>query len=447
MERGTVGITCQNWPRLKPHAPRPTILLSAFRRVPLASAFVRAKEIIALALDPTRLLAAQGLNPDPWQRELLFSQARFLLLNCSRGAGKTRVTSVLALHTALFQRDSLVLLVSRAQRQARELLRYCKQGYHAVGRPLRAVKHNAGELEFANGSRIIALPGSESTIRGYQGVNLLILDEAARIPRDLIAAVSPMVAVARGRQIWLSTPFGRAGTFWREWHDLGAPWVRFRIPWQQCPRLDAAFIEDERRRFGDSWVAQEYECSFESREGLVYPDFAQALVAECPPARHAYRYGGIDWGWHAPFAAVWGFRDHDDVLWIEAERYRRDTSLQDHAAALPRRVDWYADPASPTEIDALRLAGHRVHEAFNGIRVGIQAVTARVRTGRLRIVQRACPNLCAEAGLYRYPSADETGADSENPVDADNHALDALRYLVCGIDKRFIAKQRVVSGD
>jgi Terminase large subunit, T4likevirus-type, N-terminal len=406
---------------------------------------VIARKAVALTLDPTLFLAAQGLMADPWQRELLFSQARFTLLNCSRGAGKTRVTSVLALHTALFQPNSLVLLVSRAQRQARELLRYCKQGYHAAGQPVRAVKYNAGELEFANGSRIIALPGSESTIRGYQGVNLLILDEAARIPNDLIAAVSPMVAVARGRQIWLSTPFGKAGTFWREWHDLNGPWVRFRIPWQHCLRLDAAFIEDERRRFGESWVAQEYECSFEKREGLVYPDFAQALVASCPAAGDAYRYGGIDWGWHAPFAAVWGFRDHDDVLWIEGERYLRGTSLQEHAAALPRRVDWYADPESPTEADAFRLAGHKVHKAFNGIRLGIQAVTARLRTGRLRVVQRSCPNLCNEAGLYRYPSADEKDADSEKPVDADNHALDALRYLVCGIDQRFIAKQRAVN--
>jgi len=404
---------------------------------------VNPRNFLALALDPTRLLAAQRLTADPWQRELLLSPARFVLLNCSRGAGKTRVTSVLALHTALFQPHSLVLLISRAQRQARELLRYCKQGYHAIGRPIRAVKHNEGELEFANGSRIIALPGSESTIRGFQGVNLLVVDEAARVPDALIAAVSPMVAVARGRQIWLSTPFGKTGQFCREWHASDSPWARFRIPWQQCPRLDADFLDEERRRFGDRWVAQEYECSFETMERLVYPDFAQALVASCPPAGNARRHGGIDWGWNAPFAALWGFLDHDDVLWIEGERYLRGTPLHEHAAALPRRVEWYADPAGATEINAFRVANHKVFKAFKEIRVGIQAVTARLRTGRLRVHQTACPNLCAEAGLYRYPGADEQDAAGENPIDADNHALDALRYLVCGIDRRFLARQRV----
>jgi hypothetical protein len=406
---------------------------------------VNSRTFLSLALDPTRLLTAQGLTADPWQRELLLSRARFLLLNCSRGAGKTRVTSVLALHTALFQPGSLVLLISRAHRQARELLRYCKQGFHAVSRPLRAVKHNEGELEFANGSRILALPGSESTIRGFQGVNLLIIDEAARVPDALIASVSPMVAVARGRQVWLSTPFGKSGLFYREWHATESPWARYRIPWQQCPRLDADFIAEERRRFGDSWVAQEYECSFESRQGLVYPEFAQALVASCPEPGDLRRQGGIDWGWHAPFAAIWGFRDHDDVLWIDGERYLPGTPLQEHAAALPRRVEWHADPAGATEISAFRLAGHKVFKAFKEIRVGIQAVTARLRTGRLRVLASACPHLCAEAGLYRYPGPDEQQGDSENPVDANNHALDALRYLVCGIDRRFIARQRVLS--
>jgi hypothetical protein len=125
---------------------------------------MNARDLLALALDPAQILAAQRLTPDPWQRELLLSPARQLLLNCSRGAGKTRVTSALALHTALFRPRSLVLLLSRAQRQAGELLHYCKQGYRAVGWPQAAVKRSETQLAFANGSRMIALPGSENTI-------------------------------------------------------------------------------------------------------------------------------------------------------------------------------------------------------------------------------------------------------------------------------------------
>src|SRR5271169_4443217 len=72
---------------------------------------------LALALDPSLILQAQGMQPDAWQREFLLCPSRFVLLNCCRGAGKTRTTSALALHTALFKPGSLTLLISKAQRQ------------------------------------------------------------------------------------------------------------------------------------------------------------------------------------------------------------------------------------------------------------------------------------------------------------------------------------------
>src|SRR4051812_269756 len=131
--------------------------------------------LLAASLDPPRILMAQGLTPDPWQREFLFSPARDILLNCSRGAGKSRVGSALALHTALLRQRSLVLLVSRSLRQSSELFRYVKQGYRAMERPLEAIKDNECQLELANGSRVVALPGREETIRSFQGVTLLIL--------------------------------------------------------------------------------------------------------------------------------------------------------------------------------------------------------------------------------------------------------------------------------
>lgn len=71
-------------------------------------------------LDPTRNLRAKGMTVDPWQRDLLLSTDRQILLNCSRSAGKSETESALALHTALFRPHTFVLLISRAQRQAHE---------------------------------------------------------------------------------------------------------------------------------------------------------------------------------------------------------------------------------------------------------------------------------------------------------------------------------------
>src|SRR5262249_4790013 len=114
------------------------------------------------------------------------------------------------------------------------------------------------------------------------------------------------------------------------------------------------FIAEERRALGESWVRQEYECEFTALEGLVYPDFARALVAGEPaalaagscrlhPAANAAGspgrpVGGIDFGWRNPFAAVWGVLDKNDVLWITHERYGSQTPLHERAAALPRGI-------------------------------------------------------------------------------------------------------------
>jgi hypothetical protein len=394
---------------------------------------------LALALDPARMLTAQGLTPDAWQRELLFSNARDVLLCCSRGAGKSRVTSALALHTGLFKPRSLVLLVSRSLRQATELFRYVKEGYRALDRPIEALKENECQLEFRNRSRIVALPGREETIRSFQGVQLLILDEAARIPDELYSSVSPMTGVSGGRTVCLSTPFGQRGFFWREWHNDQVDWTRIRIPWQLCPRLTPAFIDNERRKFGDAWIRQEYECSFEARQGLVYPDFPLALedlrAAGPPGADNVRRAGGIDFGFRNPFAAIWGFVDRQDVLHILGEVYKSQASLNTLAELLPRGVTWYADPAGAREIAEFRAAGHVVLPGINKLRLGIQAVTARLRTGRLKVDQRNCPNLVQEARLYRY-EAD----GGEDPVDKDNHALAALRYLITRLDAHTLAK-------
>ena len=104
-------------------------------------------------------------------------------------------------------------------------------------------------------------------------------------------------------------------------------------------------------------------------------------------------------------------------------------------------MNWVADPAGATEIAELRAAGLTVRKGDNDIRMGVAAVTARIRTGRLKVCRR-CNNLCAEAKLYRYPTSSERQRVGEKPIDDHNHALGALRYLISKIDARFIARLR-----
>jgi hypothetical protein len=145
------------------------------------------------------------------------------------------------------------------------------------------------------------------------------------------------------------------------------------------------------------------------------------------------KVGGIDFGFRNPFAAVWGVLDRDDVLWLTREHYQRNQPLSHHAQHLPRDYRWYADPSGAADICELTRAGFTISAAKNALRPGIAAVTARLHSGRLKLLPGACPNLLAEAELYRY-SDDATDRRAESPLDENNHALAALRYLVLALD-------------
>ena len=381
-----------------------------------------------------------GLAPDPWQVEVLEAGHPRLLLNCCRQAGKSTVVAVLGLVEALFKPMTKVVIVSRSHRQSKELFRQVTFFHQLLGGKL-VQRQTAEELEFTTMSRIVCLPCSEETIRGYAHVDLLIIDEAARVPDDLYRAVRPMLAVSQGRLICLSTPYGKRGFFYEAWANGKDDWARIEIAADKIPRIAPAFLEQERRALGESWYRQEYCCSFEALEGLVYPDFGRCEVERLPEGLQIEglrQVGGIDFGFRNPFAALWGVVDRDGVLWLVGEHYDRQKPLSYHAGFLPRGVMWYADPSGASDIAELRCAGFQVQAGNNALRTGIAAVSGRLANGTLKVVKGRCPNLLAEASLYRYGDT-PTEKMAEVPMDEHNHALAALRYLISKLDARQMA--------
>src|SRR5262249_15240335 len=122
-----------------------------------------------------------NLQPDPWQLQVLEGNHRRLLLNCARQSGKSTVVAILALLQALLWRDVVILLPSRGQRQSAELSRVVARAARRLNAPYMK-RCTAFELELHTGSRIISLPCSADTIRGFAGVRMLVIDEAARVP-------------------------------------------------------------------------------------------------------------------------------------------------------------------------------------------------------------------------------------------------------------------------
>jgi hypothetical protein len=255
-----------------------------------------AAAFLAAGLDPVQLARQAGIAPDPWQQAVLRSTSPRILLNCSRQSGKSTITALAALHQALFVPSSLILLLSPGLRQSAELFKKVVDAYRALGRPVRGRTETVLRLELANNSRIVALPGTESTIRGYSGAALLVVDEASRVDDGLYLSTRPMLAVSGGRLILLSTPWGKRGIFHREWTE-GAGWERYEIPASLCPRIAPAFLAEERVALGEWWYRQEYECQFSDTSDQV---FSTELIRSAVSAEVTPLFGGLADGVAAP---------------------------------------------------------------------------------------------------------------------------------------------------
>jgi len=133
-------------------------------------------------------------------------------------------------------------------------------------------------IELKNGSKIIALPcGPDgATLRGYTA-DLVVMDEAAFMPEDVIASVIfPMLATTNGTAIMLSTPWGRNHIFYRSFknQDYWSQHVRA----EDCPLISKEFLEEQRRTIGDLRFKMEYEAEFVEEENSF---FSQDLIREC----------------------------------------------------------------------------------------------------------------------------------------------------------------------
>ncbi len=223
---------------------------------------------LAAGLDPTLMASKAGvLELDPWQREALAAQGNLLIL-AARQTGKTTVIALKALHTALYRPDATVLIVTPSQRQSVEMLRRVKSFYARLGRPIPTDGESQTTLVLHNRSRVVALPANDAGIRGYT-VDLLILDEAARIDDDLWAAVAPMVAVSGGTICAMSTPYGARGFFYEQWRN-GRGWHRIKITAQQCARIEPEFLADQRATMGEFAYRSEFECEFTSTDAAMW---------------------------------------------------------------------------------------------------------------------------------------------------------------------------------
>ncbi len=213
---------------------------------------------LTAALDPAvTFRGAFGSEPLSWQVDYLREQRPTVVLK-GRQMGASMSAAGLAIHTVRYRPDVNVVIVSPSLKQSTEIITRARTGLRTLGE--RLVQDSAAVLRLANGSRVISLPGTPRSVRGWTA-RLLIIDEAAYVLHETFVAARALVATG-GRLVVQSTPADESGDF----HELvmaeDPAWARYRVPGDSVPTISAAFLEAERRALGPDAYATEYECTF-----------------------------------------------------------------------------------------------------------------------------------------------------------------------------------------
>lgn len=223
-----------------------------------------------VALDPVEFVRRAGFEPHDYQIAVLRSRSKRIILNWSRQAGKSTVTSWLPLHRAIYYPGSTVLILGPGERQAKLLLDKVYDALDTIGRDAIPVEEdNILELRLENGSKIVALPGKEGTVRGYTA-DLIVIDEASKVADLLYKAVRPMVAATNGTIVLLGTPFGKRGFFYETFVARNTRWDRHEVKADRVPHISAEFLAEELQEIGRVWFEQEYMCHFIDLVGSVF---------------------------------------------------------------------------------------------------------------------------------------------------------------------------------
>jgi len=318
-------------------------------------------------------------------------------------------------------------------------------------------------IEFPWGGWMQPFPAAAASSRTARGLrcDVVIGDEVDDIdPSTWASVIKPWFSEPWSfkLQITSGTPRrGRKGLLYK-FHELGlsddpdyANYHTVHATYKDAPEtVDADEVEDARRTTPQAVFEREWECNFDSAEGLVYSEFDEQFHVRPPPAD--IRWNEIlivaDHGYEDPGVLLLiGVLGHgeDATLWVLDEIYERHQTEDwwcDRLSAWTNEYPhhyFYGDPSQPARIKAFqKKARSRPRPVNNDIHDGVMAVARLIRKytegdelkAHLYVSPR-CKKTIWEFGSYkRRPDKDDKDLYTEDIIDKDNHAMDALRYGV-----------------
>jgi hypothetical protein len=214
---------------------------------------------VAYQIDPALWVRqVLGVEPEPWQdRFLRAPQGASIIALTARQVGKTTTAAWAVAHNMSFSPGGLSVIACPAQRQSKEAVRRVRDCLIQVNAEFKS--DNIYELELKNGSRVLALPSTDDSIRGLTVDGWIVADEAARLSSDLISALRPMRArCPQARFAMLSTAWSRTDPFWTAWADEDPSWMRLKATADTVTFFSEEYLAQERRALGEHDFQREY---------------------------------------------------------------------------------------------------------------------------------------------------------------------------------------------
>ena len=244
---------------------------------------------------------------------------------------------------------------------------------------------------------------------------------------------------------------GKAGPIWITSTPKGRNWVYqimpqltvFKASTRDNPYLAREFVESLEQSYTGLFARQELLGEFVGFEGLVYEEFSREAHVQ-HRERHEFRQFiiGADEGYTNPAVLLVIGLDSDGRAHVIDEFYQRRV-LQDEVIAEAQRLarsygaqEIFIDPSAAGQIAAMARAGLPAYSAGNAVLPGIQMVKSRLAIagdGKPRLtIEPSCANTIAEFESYQWKQGKAGLRD--DVVKENDHALDALRYALTGVE-------------
>jgi len=245
----------------------------------------------------------KGVKPRPRQKEFLLSSARFKVISAGRRFGKTIAALNWLLEGALNHQGWNCMWVAPTYRQGRYAFKRLMSALRLSGGMsiISRVSESDMVIEFVNHSLISFRTAENYDNLRAEGINRLVIDEAARIPKAAWEEVlRPAISDTGGDVMFISTPKGR-NWFYHLWLMGKNPeypdYQSWQFPSSDNPKIRPEDIELARKTLPENVFKQEFMAEFIEEAGEVVPNVdisivLPELIAKKEPGRQYY--GGID---------------------------------------------------------------------------------------------------------------------------------------------------------